>query len=547
MKSLKYIKLFEKFESNILSKTLGYINKESRSKFLNIVKVISESINFPMSKLSDDYFEYLPFNKALKKSDMITDEPCTATSEGEFPGYGIPGESCNDGKIKRRWGKLTRNVKCPTCGGTGIKPKRSGDIKLLKIWFDKEGNYITQTAVDGLVRKTNKDLLPQDKSSYKKVGLRIKPTGSDEVSKLKTGQYVKISHNGRVMYGIILVDYHTHVIQPYINKRSLYRSKINGMSIDRYGGKAFVIDDRNGFDWLEKVDLIPNSSNVDPYSWNIPINISWGRLNIGNFPVESDMLKNAHFAIIIDYSKLKKSDYMPVHKQREIRSGNREGATALISDKDIKSQNIARYIDKLSKSLIVSDDIKDVNKVINKISGGRDILFMLRDYRLEDDLSFIIEGYLGIMRSEENIDERIESLNVGIESRYSRILRIKRDSTKSTNIIIKSINEIGDIEHKKRTLDLFNSLRKLSSEIYGKIKGFNIEDIEDIEILNQMIISIYRMIESNRYSIHKIRNFFYYFQSRPEYSIRYIENLNTQDYKLITNDIELISKIIKKM
>ena len=66
---MKYLKLYEAFESNILSKTLKYLSKGSKDSFLKEVKQICDEMDFPYSKLSDEYFEYLPFNNALKKVD----------------------------------------------------------------------------------------------------------------------------------------------------------------------------------------------------------------------------------------------------------------------------------------------------------------------------------------------------------------------------------------------------------------------------------------------------------------------------------------------
>ena len=43
---MKYIKLFEAFQSIILSKTLGYIDKESKSKFLDHVKKVCSDCPF---------------------------------------------------------------------------------------------------------------------------------------------------------------------------------------------------------------------------------------------------------------------------------------------------------------------------------------------------------------------------------------------------------------------------------------------------------------------------------------------------------------------
>lgn len=99
-KNLVYIKLFEAFESEKLSKTLKFIDKDSKSKFLSILKSIANSMDLPYSKYSDDYFQYLPFNKALQLNQRLEDEPCEGTSMEQFGNqYGIEGDKCDGGIV----------------------------------------------------------------------------------------------------------------------------------------------------------------------------------------------------------------------------------------------------------------------------------------------------------------------------------------------------------------------------------------------------------------------------------------------------------------
>ena len=99
---LKYLRLFEAFESIKLSKTLKFVNNSSRESFLTVLKAIGNSIDFPISKFSDEYFEYLPFKKALDLNFSQEDTPCDATSKQAFPEFGIDGEVCDKGMIKRK-------------------------------------------------------------------------------------------------------------------------------------------------------------------------------------------------------------------------------------------------------------------------------------------------------------------------------------------------------------------------------------------------------------------------------------------------------------
>lgn len=150
---MKYLKFFEAFASSKISKTLAYIDSQSRNVFKSKLKSLLKTIDFPMSEISDEYIEYLPYKAALKKADIITDTPCDATSEEAFPNYTVEGEVCQGGKIKRTWGDQIRTVTCPICSGTGIKPNPSNlPIKLVKFWFTASGEFLNViTGVDGIV------------------------------------------------------------------------------------------------------------------------------------------------------------------------------------------------------------------------------------------------------------------------------------------------------------------------------------------------------------------------------------------------------------
>ena len=73
MNELKYIKLFEAFDSDRLSKTLNFIDKDSKKKFLTDLKNVCNSIDFPYSEISDEYIDYLPFKRALSATKTSTD------------------------------------------------------------------------------------------------------------------------------------------------------------------------------------------------------------------------------------------------------------------------------------------------------------------------------------------------------------------------------------------------------------------------------------------------------------------------------------------
>jgi predicted nuclease with RNAse H fold len=65
MRQLKYIKFFEAFDSVQIAKTLKFVKKSDKSKFMNALESITKSIDAPLSALNDDNFQYLPYKKAI--------------------------------------------------------------------------------------------------------------------------------------------------------------------------------------------------------------------------------------------------------------------------------------------------------------------------------------------------------------------------------------------------------------------------------------------------------------------------------------------------
>jgi hypothetical protein len=199
MKNIKSFKLFEAFKSDKLSKTLAFINKDSKTKFLDQLKNIANKIDLPYSEYSDDYFQYLPFRKALKLNQNINDVPCDAMSVDAFPDHYVPGAGCGGtGKIDRKWGRSVRSVVCPVCNGTGVKPKTTFEIKWIKFWFSKDGEYITTTATDGRIRNQSKqtsNYVDQDGNWSRNLDDYVETTSlsKNDIHSLPTGSYVKIS------------------------------------------------------------------------------------------------------------------------------------------------------------------------------------------------------------------------------------------------------------------------------------------------------------------------------------------------------------------
>ena len=110
---MRYLRLYEAFESEKLSKVVSYIgDKSSRDQFISQLKSISEILDFPMSDLSDDFIQYLRYQRAIN-----------------------------------------------------LDVEKGTDQILIKFWFTSDGKYLCTTLTDGVERKENvgeKKINPND-------------------------------------------------------------------------------------------------------------------------------------------------------------------------------------------------------------------------------------------------------------------------------------------------------------------------------------------------------------------------------------------------
>jgi len=510
MKNLQYIKLFEAFDSNILSKTLGYIkDKSEKQNFLTTIKSICNQISYPLSQLNDDFFEYLSFKKALEKADMTGDEPCEATSRSEFPQYAVEGEKCTNGKIKRQWGARAREVACPVCGGSGVKPKKS-EVKLLKFWFDKDGKSQGITAVDGVIRpigyvgsaKYSKRL-----SDYEVV----KALSHEDVQSLKTGAIIKT-----IIQGVEMICY------MFKEGSSIYaiQSQASGStpgsgswrSIDRYAWRMGRGEYRDAY-LLKPIVKDKDKIEVNPYEWNVGLypRRSYSGLQIDSHIDVKNQIKDAHFAIVLDFGKIKKSEYKTTGEIKDEREESKSGSKLdpEQSDDRIRKQNIERYISTLAKSLDISSDITNCDKLISRALGYKNALYMISSTNITSDISYVIEDYLRILKEDSDKSYYITRLTDRTNKLFKNGLKQSSEVSKSLKIIKDKLKSDTNLEQPaEKYIEFIDSINDLSSTIYDKINETHIECIEDFEVVNQLINSIRNVLKSDRYPISRSLSYF---------------------------------------
>jgi hypothetical protein len=542
MKNLKYIQIFEAFESKILSKTLGYIETSDRSTFMDKLKRLCRSIDFPLSKMSDEYFEYLPFKSALSRAAMTGDEPCEATSKSEFPDYAVAGEKCTNGKIKRTWGARTRDVVCPICGGSGVKPKKS-EVKLVKFWFTSEGKFVANTLVDGMVRtgrgSGRSSRFSTILSDYT-VGKAI--SGSD-LNTLSGGEMavMTIASEDNVIAYIFKEGNRYYAIQDKHSGST--PSSNNWKNYGRYSWALGASEYSNMRLLTQKVE-VKNEEEVDPYSWNTGIDFGYGGIKANTSSDVQSQIKDAHFAIVFDFGKLRKSEFETTQDTKSGREERKEGSKLdpNQSDEAIKKKNIERYVNLLSQKLDISADIANCNRLITRSLGHKGALYIVYGTNIYSGLGNIIDYYIKFMSATNDRDKKMyaEEITDRTNDLFKNGMRkadVASDTIKNLKARIKSSR------NEESYLQVLDLTQKLSDAIYDNLKNFQINDIEDLEVVAQKISSIRNVLKSDRYGLSRYFGYVveYISSGREDRAYNY---LNDSYYTNVDEILEKLPRMI---
>jgi len=557
MKNLQYLKLFEAFESKTLTKVFNYVNKSQRGQFKTILEEFCNKTSFPMSKLSDDLFQYLPYNKALSLAANMEDEPCDAESDT------IPGEKCSgptgdelQGTVMRTWGRGRRKVKCDVCKGTGIKPKTSFPIKWVKFWFDKDGKYVNTTATDGKIRPQNVagkfGTLDDNIDKYEVE--RENLTYSD-LNDYNTGDifYFRPSDGNDDSWRVAMLYREGRMNYMLQNKSS--GSHPNGSDwrkIARYSWVVSSPGDIRGATNMKKLKLKVEENieeeevKPNPYTWNAPLEIR--RMTLGNSADVKEYLKQAHFALILDYVKMKEmmrgGKVTDTEVTKTEREESKKGALALELPDKIKAANFERYIKQISQNIKITDDISSLRRIFQRVFGfgyaGHYILQGLNFSAMEE----IFDSIVNSMTSDSYDKQRyVDRAARYVKERMEANIEYNNNMKKNLDYLIQNS---PDEDHTK----LVNKIIEVNKAIVKKIQDSPLETIEDAVILYNKIRN---MRDSYRNSpvfkkCQRASNINYYLEaSDVDQPLRYLTSIMNYDIPDILANFDQYINFINKL
>ena len=507
MRQLKYIKLFEAFDSVQIAKTLKFVKKSDKSKFMNALESITKSIDAPLSALNDDNFQYLPYKKAIAVKANAGKVKCS-TCAGE-------------GKVTKAWGSGTRNVKCTTCGGEGevdAKPK----LKYFKFWFNSDGSFIGTTAIDGLYHISKNDVKNFEKKditedirtlSVQELKRKYKLVNGETTMYVENVASRRSSSGRKSCLGKAFIDRDGdfYVVNSSVDTHNMP----TGRKYRDYGNYAVDVmrsaqDERNDADSSFKIYLTSDVEEKEDIFWNVPVSFygdGWNKKD----SMSKDFLKEAHFAIVFDFDSFAYggTNWNPVSITKGDRKSARKGATALMSDEDIKTANIDRYVKTLANVDLGEGLTRLVNK-IPKIFGGDLALYYIYGEKNFSKFKNMLNDVYGFMGAED--DETRSYYNNRIRD---RVLDTFSDCDELNQKIAKRLQlakeDIAERDALVDVIKVINKLEEISKRINQKLLKGKIETIEDMEIMLMKAEGIKAALKSDRFEIdYYIKNYLDY-------------------------------------
>jgi len=588
MKKLKYIKLYKAFESLIteafgadhLNKVFNYLKDDSSKKrFKNDIISVASHIDAPVTLISDEYFQYLPYKKAIKSNVSLEQIDCPSC-EGT-------------GSIKRAWGRGFRTLKCDKCDGGG-KVNPSGKLKYLKFWLNSKGEYIGTTAVDGNYHANKNDV-----AQFKKIDITselielvrtINNRGSREtmdMNLLKTIMDKYEIKNGTKLF------FENWKTQNYNNSRnvigSFFKSRNRNSSDERLylvnnttdyydykpsspkwrdlGNKLMQLTgvwdglkSLTGFNSGTRVYILTDIEEREDILYNVGVNFSKSGFSL-NDSFSKNFLNDAEFSIIFDFEKwendLVAKGFKPLSQQREERKDAKSGIIGGklgTSDDQIKKANIERYL----KTLSDVDLFSGFGKLFSKnyrFFGERYSLHYIKNERNFTSFRNNISNLKSFLKSDS--DEVRKHYSEKISERIRETLVANDTHNKRLDKNIKDVYEIiSNYDNSEQFLEvatsIFDKISEISIKMSNKIKTFNNECLEDYEVAYSKIVSINNLL-NNRLDLDRdFAYVIYYLDRNPSSVIDYLKsylfvNRYSSNYEITDSIREKISQDFSKL
>lgn len=531
---MKHLKIYEKFESNILSKTVNFLEKKINKKTsIFFVKELKEYLHnifdIPLSYITDEDILYLNKEKAL----LVNKETHQKANESDY-----------------------------------------SNIDYIKFWFSTEKGLVTvtSTGIDTLKgsyrqnkNKLNSELFEKLKSE----------TGLEKGVLTEVEDYSLLEHLDKIV-GIFSSDNSQEFqLATFFKEGSssyAIQDKSDGgepttrqwRSYGRYSWALGDISNNGAYNddhhYLhvynensDELNIVDSSKaeEHDVYKYNLRLDKETGIVN-NKYRIQN-LLKETDFALVISVGDLiKKVKNLKVLKGERL--DQKKDALKLISDDDLKAINIDRYINRLFDNYGISKDnlnLKNFQKVVSKLCYDKYALFRIcmPTYNTEIHPVTIRNMTSAIKKVIINTDkselERLYEYSIKYYKSVNNNYRIHYNYFKDGFDLLKKLSIQSNDE---QIIYIVELLEKISNYINDYILAQSINTIYELDNIRIFIDNINQMIgDSENLYIHNSNLQLIIINMNDlteiKYHFRYLENGNKS---IIINGLESMLKNIKR-
>jgi hypothetical protein len=536
---MKYIKLYEAFESQVITNTLKFLTKKigqnTATYFSNDIKRLMSQYNIPISRIKEDDLEYIRASKAIK---VKNNEPVN----NNWDIYCI-----------KYWFSVEQGFLGKTCTGNLTTPyvKIKNDYSYKNKNFDKDQLYYIKNSLG-----INKGKL----SSV--LNYKILKTGDDVLVVLGDN-----NNSSRVVIGKVFIDtMNSNAIYVYNDYKSdgtsIYGDRPdfasnysytwrlgrdeNDDSIFHPDGDHFRLHlyTKTNRQLRQEIKIDKTKHKANLADFNKPLD-SRGNImdwTLDNQGIIETAIEKADFAIIVYMDKL--LSIPNINTIRRDRTSARQGATALMSDYDIKQININNYTTKLVAKYGLHKDTEDfskLNKFVNNIMCNKFAIFNLYLDNNMSSLNNLINQLYNLVNEDDKEYYFSNVLSVFKNSRgnttsYSNIYRNNLD------VILKSNDE--------NLITIIKRLLNLGEKINNYIESVDIENIHDIIMVKYKLKAIQGFLSDSKNKLETPYNdIMNTFDSSGGSMSRYISYCDgaTDEFEQSMEKLDIIEKFVNSL
>ena len=531
---MNYLLLFESFESNLLSKTIDFLNKKivdksASTNFIKSTRMLLDEYDIPINSIKDSNLEYLNKSKALRI------------------------------QAPEKWKANKWNVYC------------------IKFWFSIERGYLGSTGVGdkhmNFTKWININRIPDIKTNNKNELFNLEELRYLRDNVVKTGILKPVNDYGTLNHGDYVVGYLSESDQykGCLVKSRIFLSDNRLYAIQNECDGSEPMDTKDWKDWgrhswdlgqggdagdhRKLHHLLPseemlhiennweeNDDEESPYDFNLPIDDK-GQLTNWSMIDQWEDINKSDFALVLNLDEVLKTPFLKTSVTKSERISSKEGATRLLKDEDIRKINTNKYYDRVLDSMGIcknSKGFKNLQKIISKCLCDNFGMFVIYrnkpNYRLRkirDDIANYLLSYDSDDQLPEWVKEKLRHEYIEIcEERKKSLLKFKKD--------LDYIENYGNEQQKEFT----EIALRCGSKLQEYVNSQKINTVDDLIKVYNKIEPIDKMYDKHQFKLNYAQVILNCLGDGIDYHIHMIREFDlTEDIKkikLYENYIDLV-------